>query len=59
MNGPAEFGSYRKEDSKVVVSGEKYEDMMCAVMEATQAEELDKLYQGDQNGVGSQWRWYC
>ena len=53
MNGPAEFGSYRKEDSKVVVSGEKYEDM-CAVMEATQAEELDKLYQGDQNGVGSQ-----
>ena len=53
MNGPAESGSYRKEDSKVVVSGEKYEDM-CAVMEATQAEELDKLYQGDQNGVGRQ-----
>ena len=41
------------EDSSVVLSDEQNEEM-CAVMEAMQAEELDKLYQeGDQHGVGS------
>ncbi|XP_065904955.1 uncharacterized protein [Dysidea avara] len=43
----------RLEDSEVVLSDEQNVEM-CAVMEATQAEDLDKLYQeGDQHGVGS------
>lgn len=41
------------EDSEVVLSDEQNEEM-CAVMEATRAEDLDKMYQeGDQHGVGS------
>ena len=41
------------ENSEIVLSDQQNEEM-CAVMEATQAEDLDKLYEeGDQHGVGS------
>ena len=43
---------WKLEDSEVVLNEQNEE--MCTVMEAMQAEELDKLYQeGDHHGVGS------